>query len=305
VTASALASALSGVVDRVQHLDARFVVPALALQLAILALRAFAWRNILGAAYRRPIPVGSVACAYAAGVALNGFVPARGGEAAKIALVRARIPGSSVGTIAGSLSVLCAIDVFLAGSLITTLWMTGGLSSLPLPPLPDPRQVALALAALGAGGALLLAFVGTHSTARLRSLLRTVGAGFRIVRSPARFVSTVLPFVLAAWLCRVGAVYLALRAFHIDAGVETAALVAALSGASAAVPVPGGGGSQQVLATYALHGSVSAGGAMSFSFGMQVGVTALNTVAGMAAAMVMFRTLRPLAALRSARMRAG
>jgi uncharacterized membrane protein YbhN (UPF0104 family) len=109
--------------------------------------------------------------------------------------------------------------------------------------------------------------------------------------------------MLGAWACRVAVIFLTLHAFHIHASFGTAALVAVLSGASAAVPVPGGGGSQQALATYALHGSVSTASAMSFSFGMQFGVTALNSVIGLAAAMVLFRTLRPLAAVRAARAR--
>jgi uncharacterized membrane protein YbhN (UPF0104 family) len=124
-----------------------------------------------------------------------------------------------------------------------------------------------------------------------------------VLRKPGRFLIGVLPLLVAAWACRVAVVYLALHAFQIDASLATAALVAVLSGASAAVPVPGGGGSQQVFATYALHGAVSTASAMSFSFGFQVGVTVLNTVAGLADAMVLFRTLRPLDALRAARAR--
>jgi uncharacterized membrane protein YbhN (UPF0104 family) len=305
VTFSALVGALSGVVDRVEGLDARFIVPALLLQLATLGLRALAWRNILTAAYRRPIPVFSVTCAYVAGAALNGFIPARGGEAAKVALVRARIPGSSVPTIAGSLSVVCLLDGLISSALVGTLWATGAVPSLPLPPLPDPHQLVTLLAAGVAVAALVVAFASTRCSFRLRPLLSSVGAGLVVLRSPRAFVSGVLPLLLGAWACRVAVVYLALHAFQIHAGVTTAALVAVLSGASAAVPVPGGGGSQQVFATYALRGSVSTAGAMSFSFGMQVGVTALNTVAGLAAAMVMFRTVRPFAALRSARARAA
>ncbi|TML21595.1 MAG: hypothetical protein E6G28_08265 [Actinobacteria bacterium] len=106
-----------------------------------------------------------------------------------------------------------------------------------------------------------------------------------------------------AWACRVIAIFLALQAFHIHAGLATATLVVVLSGASTAVPVPVGGGSQQLFATYALRGSVPAAGAMSFSFGVQLGVTALNTAVGIAAAMVLFRTLRPVTALRAARAR--
>jgi uncharacterized membrane protein YbhN (UPF0104 family) len=300
---STLASAISGVVDRVEGLDLRLVIPAIGLQLATLALRAVAWRNILAAAYRRPIPVFSVVCAYATGVALNGFLPARGGEAAKVALVRARIPESRVPTIAGALAVVAILDGVIAAALVGTLWSTGAAPFIPLPPLPDAHQVVTLLAAAVAVGALVVALASTRCSFQVRPLLSSIGAGFGVLRSPRAFLSGVLPLLVVAWGCRVAVVYLALHAFQIDASIATAVLVAVLSGASAAVPVPGGGGSQQVLATYALHGSVSTASAMSFSFGMQVGVTALNTAVGVAAAMVMFRTLRPLAALRSARAR--
>jgi uncharacterized membrane protein YbhN (UPF0104 family) len=303
VTASALAGAVFGIVDRVQDLDARFLVPALVLQVSTLGFRALAWRNILAAAYGRQIPVFSVTCAYATGVALNGFVPARGGEAAKVALVRARVPGSSVATIAGSLSVICVLDAVIASSIVGTMWSTGAIPSLPLPPLPDPHQVITALAVVVAVGALAIAFAAERCSFRILPLLVSIASGFKVLRSPRQFLCGVLPLMLGAWACRVAVIFLTLHAFHIHASFGTAALVAVLSGASAAVPVPGGGGSQQVLATYALHGSVSTASAMSFSFGMQFGVTALNSVIGLAAAMVLFRTLRPLAAVRAARAR--
>ncbi len=301
MTISTLASAISGVVDRIEGLDARFIVPAVALQLATLVLRALAWRNILAAAHRRPIPVFSVACAYAAGVALNGFLPARGGEAAKVALVRARIPGSKVPTIAGALSVVSIVDAVIAATVVLTMWATGAIPGIPLPPLPDVHQLITVLAFAVAVGALVVALASTRCSFRVRPLLASFGAGLVVLRCPGRFFSGVFPFLLGSWACRIAVVFLTLHAFQIHAGLATAALVTILSGASAAVPVPGGGGSQQVLATYALHGSVSTASAMSFSFGLQVGVTALNSAVGIVAAMVMFRTLRPLAALRSAR----
>ena len=305
MTISTLASAISGVVDRIEGLDVRFIAPAVALQLAILGFRALAWRNILAAAYRQPIPVFSIACAYAAGVALNGFLPARGGEVAKVALVRTRIPGSKVSTIAGALSVVCIVDGVIATTLVMTMWATGAIPFLPLPPLPDAQQLVTVLAAVVAVAALVVAYASTRRSFRVRPLLSAIGAGLAVLRSPGRFFSGVLPCLLGAWACRIAVVFLVLHAFQIHASVATAALVTVLSGASAAVPVPGGGGSQQMLATYALHGSVSTASAMSFSFGMQVGVTALNCTVGLVAAMVMFRTLRPVAALRSARARAA
>jgi uncharacterized membrane protein YbhN (UPF0104 family) len=122
-----------------------------------------------------------------------------------------------------------------------------------------------------------------------------------VLRTPGRYLLTVVPFQLAAWACRVGVVFLVLGAFGIHAGLATAAVVVVLNGASTAVPVPGGAGAQQVLATYALQGIVSTAAAVSFSLGMQVGVTVVNTTVGLVALMLVFRTLRPVAAMRTAR----
>ena len=296
-------AALQALLRHVEGLDATLVVPALGLQAAVLVLRAVAWRNILVCACRRGIPTLSVVCAYSAGVALNGFLPARGGDAAKVGLVRARVPGSSVATIAGSLPVVTLLDGLIAGALVGTLWSAGAIPSVPLPAFPGGRGLAMLLVAIAAAGVVLFALASRRLAFRLRPVLSSALGGLRILRSPLRLAVTVLPYVLGAWACRIAAIYLALQAFHIDAGFATAALVVVLSGASTAVPVPGGGGSQQVLAAYALRGAAPVGGALSFSFVVQLGVTALNAVVGLVGAMLLFRTLRPVAALRAARAR--
>jgi uncharacterized membrane protein YbhN (UPF0104 family) len=289
---------MAAAVERVQELDGRLLALALALQLGTLGFRALAWRGILRAAYpRERIPVFSLGCAYAAGVALNAFLPARGGEGAKVALARAQIPGSSVTTIAASLSVVLALDAIIGVSLITAFWATGLAPSLPT--VPSIGIVPLVAGAV-AVGAVVAALTARRFAAALRRLLSSAARGMTILRSPRTYVGTVLPYQLAAWGCRIGVVFLVLHAFHIDAGLETAALVVVLNGAATAVPVPGGAGTQQVLATYALQGAVSTAGAISFSVGMQVGVTVVNTAVGLAAAMLLFRTLRPIAAMRAA-----
>ena len=53
------------------------------------------------------------------------------------------------------------------------------------------------------------------------------------------------------------------------------------------------------MLAYALHQTVAAAAAVSFSLGMQAGITVVNALLGVAAAMVVFRTVRPLAAVRS------
>jgi uncharacterized membrane protein YbhN (UPF0104 family) len=292
-----LAAAAQDAVARVGELDGRFLLPALALQLATLGFRAVAWRNILAAAYpEQRIRVGSIACAYAAGVALNAFTPARGGEALKVLLARTRIPGSSVTTIAGSLTVVFAFDVVLGMALMGMLFAVGALPGLPGPPSIGLVPLVGVVALVTAVG---IAFLVRPDV--IRGVLRRAALGLAVLRSPRRYLGTVVPFQLAAWACRVGVVFLVLQAFRIDVSPMTAVLVLVLSGASTAVPVPGGAGTQQVLAAYALQGATSIAGAVSFSVGMQVGVTVVNTIVGVVATMVLFRTIRPLAAVRAAR----
>jgi uncharacterized membrane protein YbhN (UPF0104 family) len=294
-----IVDAVDAASDRFGRLDGRYLLPALALQLLTLAFRSLAWRGVLVAAYPgRRIPVVSIGAAYAAGVAMNAFTPARGGELAKVLIARTRIPASTVPTLAASLTVVLAADALIGGALVCTLWGTGVLPALPPPPGLVAGEVA-AGAALAVGAGIALAY-------RLRPdavgrLVRRAAQGLRIVRQPGRYACTVLPFQLAAWACRIGVVFLVLAAFGIQASLATAALVVVLNGASTLVPVPGGAGTQQVLATFALQGAVSAATAVSFSLGMQVGVTAVNTTVGLVALMLLFRTVRPVGAVRSAR----
>ncbi|MGZ4379106.1 MAG: hypothetical protein ACXVRY_13575 [Gaiellaceae bacterium] len=78
-------------------------------------------------------------------------------------------------------------------------------------------------------------------------------------------------------------------------------LVVVLGGLSTLVPAtPGGMGAQQLLLVYALQGTVAAATALSFSVGMQVTVTATNTLIGLVAVTGVFGTFRPLAAIGAA-----
>lgn len=294
-----VAEAVESASARFGELDGRYLLPALCLQLLTLVFRSLAWRGVIVAAYPgRRIPVLSVAGAYAAGVALNAFTPARGGELAKVAIVRARVPGTSVPTLAASLAVVLALDALIGGALVAILFATGYVPALPAPPGIGAAPLALALV----GGLAFVAAVAYRVRPdTVRRAARRAVQGFAVLRRPGRYLCTVAPFQAAAWACRIGVVFLVLGAFGIHASLATAALVVVLNGASTIVPVPGGAGTQQVLATYALQGAVSAATAVSFSLGMQVGVTVVNTTVGLIAMMLLFRTLTPVAAVRSLR----
>ena len=305
VSANAVLESLEAAAGRFVALDLRFVVVALAFQLCNLALRSFALRNVLAAAYpERRISAWTVGGAYASGVALNAFAPARGGEALKIALLRLRIPGSSVPTLVSAGVLLTVLDALIGSSLIAAALGFGLLPALPSPqtPLVRGRHGPPARGRSGRARARRrAALLSGPLSRRARGLWLHVEQGGAILRTPTRYVRTVVTLQLAGWACRTGVAFCLLAAFGLPATVPLAVLVVLAGGLSTLVPTPGGAGTQQVLLVYALQQTASTAAALSFSVGMQVGITTVNTVIGLTALMFMFRTLRPVAAVRAAR----
>jgi uncharacterized membrane protein YbhN (UPF0104 family) len=298
--ATTVTQAIDEAFDRVSHVDPRFLAVAIAFQLLIVVFRSLAWRNVLVAAHPGTrVPVFGIGCSYAAGAAMNGLLPARGGELAKIGFARAQVSGSTVPTVAATLSIATIFDAVLGSLLVVLLFALGALPALPTPAL-DLGRLPLAL---GSAGVVLLGVAAAFGlrSRRLRRIGRDVLRGFAVLRTPRRYLVSVVPLQLAAWACRIGVVVAVLAAYGIHASLETGVLLVLVGGLSTAVPVPGGAGAQQVLSTYALQGTLSAAGAISFSLGMQATVTVINTAVGLLATMLLFRTLRPVAALRAAR----
>ncbi len=305
LSANGVLHALETAAGRFVDLDLRFVAAALAFQLANFVVRSLAFRNVLQASYPEtrinPVTVGG---AYAAGVALNAFAPARGGDALKIALLRLRIPGASVPTIISAGVLLSLLDGLIGATLIATAWGFGLIPALPAPRLPSlelitghPFAVVGIVLAIAIGAALA---VGPLAR-RARGVWLHVEQGGAILRTPTRYVRNVVSLQLAGWACRIGVSFFLLAAFGLPATVPLAGLVVIAGGLSTLVPTPGGAGTQQVLLVYALQQTATTAAALSFSVGMQVGITMVNTLIGLTAMMVMFRTLRPVAAVRAAR----
>jgi uncharacterized membrane protein YbhN (UPF0104 family) len=289
---------VSAVFDRLAGADPWLVLLALAFHVANHVLRSAAWRGVLADAYPEPpVPFLRVLSGYASGVAVNAVAPARGGDAVKVGLVRAAIPGSSVPTIAATLSVLVALDVVIGTLLMLAVAVTGAVP-LDLGGALDRVTTAapLALAAIGLGA--LAGFLARH---RLRALAGRLRQGGAVLRAPARYARAVALPQLAAWCCRVAVVLCLLGAFGLPATVPLAALVMVVGGASTVVPLtPGGAGTQQVMLAVALSRTASAASVVSFSVAMQASVTIVNALLGLAAAMAMCGTLRPVRAVRTA-----
>jgi uncharacterized membrane protein YbhN (UPF0104 family) len=230
-------------------------------------------------------------------VALNAVAPARGGDAVKVGLVRAAIPGSAVVTIAATMSVLVAFDIVIGTVLLLAVGLSG---AVPLDFAGGlDRVTSVAPLALGAAAALgVVLFLLRHRLRALGSRLRQGGA---VLRTPRRYLQAVALPQLGAWCCRVGVVLCLLAAFGLPATLPLAVLVMVVGGASTIVPLtPGGAGTQQVLLAVALSQTASATAVVSFSLAMQASVTVVNALLGVAAAMSVCRTLRPVSAVRTA-----
>jgi uncharacterized membrane protein YbhN (UPF0104 family) len=283
------------VLGRFADVDAKLLAAALLLHVANHGLRSLAWRNVLAAAYPTTrVPILGVASAYAVGVALNAVLPGRGGDAAKVALVRLGIAGSNVATIASTMSVVVLFDLVAATVLLLALGATG---SIPIAPeLGKAPLIAAGVAAV----AVILLVAGRRLRPALRRLWAAAQQGGAILRTPGRYARRVAAVQAGAWTCRIAVVYLLMAAFGLPATVPGAALVMVLCGASTLVPLtPGGAGTQQVMLAFALSEAATAAAVLSFSIGMQAGVTAVNAILGLVASMVAFRTLHPLAAIRA------
>jgi uncharacterized membrane protein YbhN (UPF0104 family) len=284
--------------DRLAGADVRWAALALLLHVTNHVLRSAAWRGVVAAAYpERRVAFLPVLTGYAAGVALNAVLPARGGDAVKIGLVRAAIPGSTVVTLAATMSVLVALDILVGAVLLVAVAVSGAVPLDLGTGLDRAAAVApIALAVLAVAG--LAVRLLRH---RLRALAGRLRQGGAVLRTPGRYARSVALPQLAAWTCRVGVVLCLLAAFGLPATVALAVVVMVVGGASTFVPLtPGGAGTQQVLLAVALSQTASAAAVVSFSLAMQASVTLVNALLGVAAAMAVCRTLRPVRAVRGA-----
>ncbi len=298
---------MAGVFDALraffEHLAAiswRPLLLALLFQLAKSLARARAQWNILRAAYPESgLRWRSVLGAYLAGSGVNAFIPVRGGDVLRLYLLRRRIADSSYPTLVSSLVVETLFDT--VASLALLAWALGthalpGLKVMRKLPTVDwfwlfrhPRvALAVAVAALVVGFAL-----GLFAAGRIASLRQRVGQGFTVLRTPGRYLRSVVSWQALDWALRIVTIAFFLRAFHIQTGLESALRVQVTQSLSTIVPLtPSGIGTEQALIVHVLSGRASSTALLSFSVGMKLVLSIWSALLGAAAILLMARTLR-------------
>ena len=270
---------------------------ALLFLLGMQLARAWAWRNVLRAAYpEKRIDFLLLSAAYLAGAGINAILPARAGDVTKVFLVKRQIPGSSYPAVTSSFLVQSVFDTTI-GVLVLLYAITQGL--LPKPPdLPDLPAFELSfwaenpkvfmIVVIGLVLAIAIAiYVLAH---RVRRFWDRVKQGVVILRTPSRYLREVAAWQGAGWLCRFAAFWFFLEAFGIGGSVGNVLLVMSVQAIANIVPfTPGGAGAQQALLVATLNGP-SRAVVLSYSVGTQIAMAAWSVVLGFMAMVLVFRT---------------
>jgi glycosyltransferase 2 family protein len=270
---------------------------ALLCLLAMQLCRAWAWRNVLRAAYPdKRIAFLPLAAAYLAGAGINAVVPAHAGDVTKVFLAKRQIPDSSYPAVTSSFLVQTVFDTSV-GILVLLYAITQGL----LPPLPQiPNLPAFELSFWAdhpkttifiAIGIVLTIVIGTFYLARhVRRFWARVKQGLVILSQPRRYMREVFAWQGLGWAFRFAAFWFFLEAFGISGSIGNVMLVMSCQAIANIIPfTPGGAGAQQALLVATLEGPTRAA-VLSFSVGTQIAMAAWSVFLGFAAILLVFRT---------------
>jgi uncharacterized membrane protein YbhN (UPF0104 family) len=274
---------------------------ALACHVVKLLFRARAWQNIVRGAYPdTPLRYRSAFGAYVAGVGVNSVAPARGGDVVKLYLAKQRAGDEATyATLASTLVVETLFDFFVAGAVM--IW------ALSIGVLPT-HQVYSRIptvdwkfflrhetgTAIGLGVLLLVAIVlFVWARRRVERFWDRVRLGFAVLRQRRRFVLGVLVPQAISWVLRIGTLYFMLEAFGVNATLHNALLAQVVDSLATLFPAtPGGAGTKQGLIVFVFRSeAVSRTLLLAFSVGMNIAITVVNLVLGIAAIGLMARTL--------------
>src|SRR4051794_2581597 len=198
--------------DHLAAVDFEMLGIALGLHLLKLGVRCRAWQNILRAAFPTSrVRLRHVTGAYVAGVGVNAIVPARGGDAVKLFLVKQRIGDSNYPALASSLLAETLVDLVLASAIMVWALATGvlpGLNVLPdLPsvdwgwPLRHPRWALFIAVVL-----IVLAVIGViWANRKVEEFKQHVAQGVAILRDKSAYFTGVVTWQVLSCGLRLAA----------------------------------------------------------------------------------------------------
>ncbi len=256
-----------------------------------------AWRNIIRGAYpRKRVRWRSILAAVFAGAGVSAIVPARGGDAVRVFLVKRRVEGATYTTVATTLVLLSLFDFVVASFLVLWAAVSGFLPGANvLGPSFDFgwafHNPGTFLEVIGLVLVILLVVVLWFAE-QIGDFRRRIAQGIQILNDWKAYLQGVAFWQVIDWLLRLATVLLFLRAFGLPDTFHNAMLVLVAQGLAALLPIsPSGIGTEQAFLVYLFSGQVSSGALLGFSVGMRITIMIVNLALGFATLLLVLRTV--------------
>jgi uncharacterized membrane protein YbhN (UPF0104 family) len=262
--------------DALRAISFGYLVAGWTLQTAGTTLTALGWYYILRAGFpQAPILYRGILASYAAGVALNGFLPANIGTFVMLLMFVAIIPGANLPGVLGGM-VVQKIFFTVAGAFVYLYLFTSvaGSFELQLELLHDHPLLALGVVA---GAGFLIVILGRIFWSKLRGLWEKAKQGGAILARPREYLLRVALPSFGAYVAKLGVIAVFLAGYGITVNFHTVMSVQGGNSIANTVSVtPGGVGVNQAANVASLDKVTDAATATAYSVGQQLAITAWN-----------------------------
>jgi uncharacterized membrane protein YbhN (UPF0104 family) len=266
----------SDVWDALTGVGLGYLIAGWTFQTAQTTLTALGWYFILRAGFPDAgMLYRGVLAAYAAGVALNGFLPANIGTVAMVLMFVAIIPGANLPGVLGGM-VVQKVFFTVAGAFVYAYLFLSVPGSFELQ-LNGPHDHPLLFGTVVVGAVLLIVMLVRIFWRKLRGLWEKAKQGGAILARPREYAVRVLLPSFGAWLAKLAVIAVFLAAYGITVTFHAVMSVAGGNSIANTVSVtPGGVGVNQATNVAALSGVTDAATATAYSLGQQLAITAWN-----------------------------
>ena len=262
-----------------------WVVVAIGLNLLSVLVRAVAWKIVIDQALPPPHPRFTlVFSAFSVGLFANAVLPGRIGELARVGVLTRKLPGrnGAWAALIGTVFAHRLFDLIPSLLLVTYALFTAKVPHWAFTSLAIVLGVGFALFAFGLASARRHSRPVLDELGRVKRLLAMARQGLGVLHSPLPAIGAAF-FQCLGWFCQLLAVFFAMRAFHIYAGLPAAALVLVLVNVATIFPLwPGNVGLVQAAVALPLiaYGVAKARG-VAFGFGLQAIEASVGVGVGM------------------------
>jgi uncharacterized protein (TIRG00374 family) len=265
----------------------RWIVAAFALNLVSVLFRALAWRATIDQALDPPHPrFRYILSAFGVGMLGNAVLPGRIGELARVAVLRPHVPMEREGTSATLVGTVVAHRLFdVVPALLLVCYV---LATAKIPHWAVTSLVIVSTVGIGLFAFALASAKRNHQTVLdelgpARRLWTMVRQGLVVMKEPVAAAAAIL-FQCLGWLMQLLAVWVAMRAFDIDAPLPAAGLVLLLMNVATIFPLwPGNVGLLQAAVAFPL---VQYGVAYATGFAYGIALQAIELGVGVGCGLV-------------------